>query len=306
MYSSMDNKAREIASLQGGVITRRQALAIGLSDRMVFRRTQSGQWRRVAPGTYALYPTPSDRLPLCIAVAKLAAVASHESAARLHGLVRVPSKRVAVTVPHRRTNRCQDVVVHESTDLAPHHVTVNGGLPVTTPERTIVDLAAVTRPMRLRSIIESGVVTQRIEMASVVRVFDEIARRGKPGVAALRTILDELSGGPIVVESELERRFLEVVRTAGLPDPVVQLSVPWRSRTAGRVDFAYPVERLIIECDGRRWHTAFESFEVDRRRDNTAQLAGWRVLRFTWGDVTRSAPHVVHAIRSALAAQPAA
>jgi hypothetical protein len=273
---------------------------------MIFRRTQSGQWRRVAPGTYALYPTSPDRLPLSVAVAKLAAVASHESAGELHGLMRVRPRRVVVTVPHRRTNRCEDVVVHESTDLAPGHIMVVAGLPVTTPERTIVDLAAVTRPTALRSIVEAGLVTQRIEMPGVVEVFDEIARRGKPGVAALRIILEELGGAPVVVESELERRFLEVVRGAGLPDPVVQLRVPWRSRTAGRVDFAYPDVHLIIECDGRRWHTAFESFEVDRRRDNLAQLAGWRVLRFTWADVTRSAPQVVQAIRAALASRPAA
>jgi hypothetical protein len=302
----MDNRAREIASQQGGVITRRQALAIGLSDRMIFRRTQSGQWQRVAPGTYALHPTSPSRLSLSIAVAKLAAVASHESAAGLHRLMRVPSNRVVVTVPHRRTNRCQDVVVHESTDLAPEHTMVVAGLPVTTPERTIVDLAAVTRPATLRSIIASGLVTQRIEMSAVVRVFDDIARRGKPGVAALRSILEDLGGEPIVVESELERRFLDVVRAAGLPDPAVQFSVPWRSRAAGRVDFAYPDVHLIIECDGRRWHTALEAFEVDRRRDNLAQLAGWRVLRFTWADVTQSAPQIVRAIRAALASRPAA
>ena len=50
----------------------------------------------------------------------------------------------------------------------------------------------------------------------------------------------------------------------------------------GRVDFAYPQIRLIIELDGRAWHSTLEAFESDRMRDNHAQLAGWRVLRITY------------------------
>jgi very-short-patch-repair endonuclease len=67
----------------------------------------------------------------------------------------------------------------------------------------------------------------------------------------------------------------------------------------GRVDFVYPDARLIVEVDGRRFHGP-ETFESDRRRDNAAQLVGWRVLRFTWRMVTEQPEYVVSSIRRAL------
>ncbi len=306
MSSNLDIKVIEIASRQAGIITRRQAMAAGMTDRMIFRRVQRRRWRRVAAGVYALYPTPPDRIPLAIAVAKLTATVSHEAAGDIHGFARIPPGRCVVTVPHRLTNRCDDVIVHESTDLAPEHVMSVDDLPVTTPERTLVDLAAVLRPRHLRVVVESALVQRTVELDGLWACFSGIARRGKPGVAAMRGVLTELSGDPVVVESELERRLLELLRNSGLPEPVAQHGLPWRSTSTGRVDFAYPKARLIIECDGRRWHTSVESFEFDRRRDNLAQLAGWRVLRFTWADVIQRAPYVIQAVRSALPARPAA
>jgi very-short-patch-repair endonuclease len=70
--------------------------------------------------------------------------------------------------------------------------------------------------------------------------------------------------------------------------------------TNGRVDFAYPKHNLVIEGDSRRWHTLLNSFEIDRLRDNAAQLAGWRVLRFTWQEITENPERVVSTIRLAL------
>jgi predicted transcriptional regulator of viral defense system len=296
----------EIASRQAGVITRRQALAIGITDRMIFARSQSGRWQRPAPGVYCVYPTPHDRLALAVAVAKLTATVSHESAGAMHEFERLPVGRCVVTVPHRLTNRCDDVTVHESTDLTPDHVMMMDDLPVTTPERTLVDLAAVLRPKHLRAVVEAALVRRQVEIADIWACFESVARRGKPGVTAMRAVLTELCETPVMVESELERRLLSVLRSSGLPDPVMQPGLPWRATSTGRVDFAYPQAKLIIECDGRRWHTSVESFELDRRRDNLAQLAGWRVLRFTWVDVTSMAPYVVETVRSALRAQPAA
>ena len=301
---SPDVLAMKLASTQGGVITRRQAIAVGMTDRMIQRRTRTARWERVAHGVYAAYPAPFELQPLAVAVAKLAATVSHESAAELHGFGPVPKGKLVVTVPHRLTNRCAPVVVHESTDLRPDHVTRIRMFPVTTPERTIIDLAAVLRPARLRAVANAAVHNKLVDASRLFACFSSVARRGKPGVAALREVLAELADSPSALESELERRFHDLVRSAGLPEPAMQLRMPWRSAAAGRVDFAFAHARLVVECDGRRWHTAEENFESDRRRDNLAQLAGWRVLRFTWRDMTESPTYVVDAVRSALALRP--
>ncbi len=72
--------------------------------------------------------------------------------------------------------------------------------------------------------------------------------------------------------------------------------------TNGRVDMAYESHRLVIEADGRRWHATSAAFLEDRERDNKAQLAGWRVLRFSWWDVEERPAYVTSAIRTALCA----
>jgi very-short-patch-repair endonuclease len=78
------------------------------------------------------------------------------------------------------------------------------------------------------------------------------------------------------------------------------LPLPWRSPVNGRVDFAYPEIRLIIELDGRAWHSTLEAFESDRMRDNHAQLAGWRVLRITYRMLKDNPQMVRDLVRRAL------
>jgi hypothetical protein len=101
-------------------------------------------------------------------------------------------------------------------------------------------------------------------------------------------------------DSVLERRLLGLIEDAELPIPALQFHPAWLAPTNGRVDFAYPAQRLIIEGDSRKWHGLMESFDADRHRDNQAQLAGWRILRFTWKDILDDPLMVTSAIRQAL------
>jgi very-short-patch-repair endonuclease len=66
------------------------------------------------------------------------------------------------------------------------------------------------------------------------------------------------------------------------------------------VDLAYLEQRLVVEADSRRWHMLAAAFLEDRERDNRAQLAGWRVLRFTWWDIEQRPDYVASMIRAAL------
>jgi very-short-patch-repair endonuclease len=87
---------------------------------------------------------------------------------------------------------------------------------------------------------------------------------------------------------------------AGFPLPSREFKAPWLAPTNGRVDLAYLEQRLVVEADSRRWHMLAAAFLEDRERDNRAQLAGWRVLRFTWWDIEQRPDYVASMIRAAL------
>lgn len=114
-----------------------------------------------------------------------------------------------------------------------------------------------------------------------------------PAPRALREILKARGPGLEMSESILEVELVRLLTEAGLPPPVQQHPLPWRPVGTGRADLAYPDARLLIEADGRRWHALNQDFESDRRRDNLAMLAGWRVPRFTWRDIVERTADLV-------------
>lgn len=117
------------------------------------------------------------------------------------------------------------------------------------------------------------------------------------GMRKLRPILlDRLGDGASApTESELEALAEEILREVELPEIVRQAPIPW-APGSGRVDLFIPDWRLVIELDGRHWHARTENFEADRRRDNSAAIAGYSVLRFTWRMLTTEADRCVNQI----------
>ena len=116
----------------------------------------------------------------------------------------------------------------------------------------------------------------------------------------MRQLVAERNDGQPAPESELEARFLRLLRHAGLPEPVRQLDAGDGDEWVGRADFAYPRSRLLIELDGRRHHTALLDWEHDLGRENRLVVGGWRVLRVTWNEVTQHPDRVTALVRRAL------
>jgi len=283
MISEAEQRVYQLAGKQSGYVVLRQALALGMSRDAIKRRVESERWIRVRPGLY-LIPgfDPSLRGRLAAACAALGGVVSHESAAELLDLPYVRRRLAVVTVPVRRTNRFPDVIVHQSTDLTSGYVIEVEGLPTTNPVRTAVDLASRLKPHTVGRIIDHIVINRQGSIEDFVNAVSELARHGKPGMATMHTVLEPRTGEAYMGDSHLEMIGLRRLREWGFPEPEPQYSLPWRSSRQGRVDFAYPAIRLIIELDGRRWHSTLDAFDEDRQRDNLAQLAGWRVLRITY------------------------
>lgn len=299
-------RATELAGRQAGFITRRQALACGMTEEQLRHRVRSLRWRRVKPGLYLLWGFESSlRGRLVAATAVLGAVVSHESAAEIHDLPGVKRGLAVVTVRIRTTNRFPDVIVHQSTDLTERRVIEIEGLPTTDVVRTTIDLCSLLKPLAIGRIIDRLVIDGRATINEIADEIELLARQGKPGVLVARTALEPRISEKSLGESEIEAMALRLLREWGFDDPCVQYPLPWRSSRKGRVDLAYPDFKLIIEIDGRAWHATLEAFENDRMRDNHAQLAGWRVLRITYRMMIDRPAEVRTMIRQALAGSAA-
>ncbi|MGH9048699.1 MAG: type IV toxin-antitoxin system AbiEi family antitoxin domain-containing protein [Acidimicrobiia bacterium] len=302
----IDEAISAIAGRQFGIFSRRQALACGATPSLVRRRLAAGLWIAVADGVYRLRDFPlSWHASLFTAVLATSgpAIVSHESAAALYRFPTFQPGRVVVTIRHGAGRQRRGVTVHQLDDVASEHVTTLERLPVTTAARTVIDLAAVCRRGRVGYVVEEALADEKVSIDQLCACFDAVARPGKPGVNTLRPLLAAHSPGYVPPGTKLERLLLRVLREGGLPRPHLEYPFPGRLPGEGRVDAAYPEERLIIEADSRRWHMRRRDFAEDRRRDNEATLAGWRTLRFTWADLTNEPAAVVAAVRAALDAR---
>jgi hypothetical protein len=296
-----DQKVLTYLGSSDGVITRGTALALGMPSTTLKEWVRCGRLVKVGSGLYVLPGVLRDeRTTLGAATAALNAVVSHGSAARLHRLDGLDPRRIDVTVPVRRSNRFEGVTVHQSTDLFENEITTIDGLPVTDCERTIVDLAAKLPPRLLAAVLDQAVRVKMTTYESVASRLELTARQGKPGVTKLRRVLEPRLGGSFVSESTLETMALALIEDAGLPLPSTQYRPQWLRKVNGRVDLAYADQEVLIECDSLRWHGTPEAVQLDRHRDNLAQLAGWISFRFTYADFKNRPSYVVGTIRAAL------
>ena len=293
-----DRLVTEIAALQGGAVRPEQARACGLTKGQIDRRVRDGRWKSLGRFGYQIVDMPGAMNRVRAAVATLPnAVVSHDSAAELHQLPKLHRGLATVLVHSRTTHVFPGVEVHRCHDLLDEHITEVHDLPVTSVPRTIVDLAPFLTTRHLAAVVESTIADQRIHIEEVEQVVDQVARRGKPGIQKVRSVIEERQPGPRN-GSPLERRGAEVLQTGGLPEPRFEFAIPWDPER--RFDAAFPLARLAIEWDSRRWHELVDAFTRDRERDRQALLHGWRVVRFTWIDVTERPTEVVETVRRLL------
>jgi Transcriptional regulator, AbiEi antitoxin/Protein of unknown function (DUF559) len=278
------------AATQAGTISRAQARSMGMTDRMIDYRLHRGRWLRLHSGVYAVAGAPDawhrDLWAAALAVGPAGNV-SHESALLVRGLDPRDVPRHPFTFSGPRGSRCRalGVVIHQVDDIRAHHADQVDGLRVTTAARAIVDVAAVVGPKRLGHLVDLA--TDRL--TSVTRIAAcaaELARPGKPGIGQLGAVLDARGPGYVPPRSELESRLFAALAANGLPPPVRQYPLPGRGAVEGLVDAAYPDVRVVIEADGRRWHTRVRDLRRDHQLDAEAARVGWQTLRFLYEEIT--------------------
>lgn len=223
------------------------------------------------------------------------AVLSHRSAAALWGIRETAASRIDVTLP-RWSRRRAGIAAHQAA-LGPDEITVRCGIPVTSAPRTLLDLASLLAPRQLERAAEQA---EALALTDPLSLGDLVARHhGRPGVRALRRILDSWHVGATLTRSELEERFVSFLDARGFARPEVNA---WIETAAGwfEVDFLWRRERVIVELDGYMHHGTRAAFERDRARDRALQAAGWRVIRVTWRQLHDAPNEVAKELRAIL------
>jgi hypothetical protein len=276
----VDQAIAEVATAQHGVVTRAQLLNAGLSDDAIDRRVKAGRLLGVHRGVYAvghLPPSPHARAMAAVLACGPHALLSHRSAGALYGLIRHHGPADVTTPSHHRH---KGITVHRSptTERTTHY-----GSPVTTPARTLIDLADVIDPASL---------TRAVNEARLRRLLSDddltVTIKTSPG---RRTAGLTPTHAP--TRSVFEDTFLRFVDRYGLPYPEVNQVIH-----GYEVDMLWRRQRLIVELDGRQHEYAFEH---DRERDAHLLAHGLSTIRVTWRRLTGEPAREARRLRRLLA-----
>jgi very-short-patch-repair endonuclease len=275
--------AARVAARQQGMITTAQLVDAGLKKQAIRTRAAGGWLTRLHSGVYQLgvFAGPFGAEAAALLACGPAAVISHWTAAGLWRLVQ-RGGLIHVTAPGGSGRTRAGIAVH---DMAlDDEIITRHGIRVTTPARTLLDLASSMPERALDRLVEEAQVLNLTTRDDLLHIVTKGA--GRPGVRKLAAIVGS-PDEPAFTRSEAERLLLELVRAAGLPRPHTN------ARVAGyEVDAHWPLHKLVVEVDGWTYHRTRAAFERDRRRDGRLLVAGYRVLRITWRQLTREPERV--------------
>ncbi|MGB2710212.1 MAG: DUF559 domain-containing protein, partial [Conexibacter sp.] len=283
-----------LAGRQHGVVARRQLLAAGITPSMLNARLAAARLVRIHPGVYAPGHRHLRREGFWLAAvlaAGPAAVLSHRDAAALHAIRPANGTRIDVSTTAERCST-RTLRIHARRWLDADDVVAVEGIPVTTVERTLVDLAEVLDAAGLAKALSEA---ERANVLDVRRLAATLGRtRGRRGAGhrRIRAALDEHRHlGVTLTRSELEDRFLLALAAHGVPRPHMN-----RQIAGYEIDASWPQARLAVELDGFAHHRHRRAFARDRAKGNALARAGWTLLRFTHDDVVRRPAQVASSV----------
>lgn len=286
-----------MASESLGVLSLEELRRCGLNDAAVAVRVARGSLHRLHRGVYAvghLALTLEARFLAAVKACGPGAVLSHFAAAVVWGMLRWEERREPdVSVVGSSTRSHRGIRVHRTRSLPPRDVTARAGTPITTPARTLADLAAYLPPRRLRRAVRQALSDRRVTLRQLTEVMNRLGPRR--GSRALREIV---AAHPAPTRSELEDILLDLVLAAGFEHPDVNK----RIRVGGRwlePDLRWPEQRLVVEADGGRWHDNPVARADDAERQAHLEAHGERVLRVSWEQATARAGDTIRRLHAA-------
>ncbi len=287
----VDGRVAALARRQHGVVGRAQLVELGLSVAEIEGRVRREAIHTVHRGVYAvghLSLTRNGRFMAAVLACGEGAALSHFSAAVLWEMLRDRNWPIHVTAPAER--RRPGIRTHRA-PLEGERVR-REGITVTTPGRTLVDLADVA-PRRLleRAIDEAEYL--RLDRTGLA------PRRGRRGQGLLASVLAVHTPGATRTRSELEERFLQLCDEHGIERPEVNVDVE-----GYECDFVWREQALVVETDGGAAHGTARARERDRVKDVELLVAGWRVVRVTWVRLFNEPERVAAELRQLLTQAP--
>jgi predicted transcriptional regulator of viral defense system len=263
--AGVDHAIAALAARQFGVVTRAQLVTVGLAPRSIARRLANGRLHRLHAGVYAVGHQAQRREARWLAAVLACgegAVLSHRSAATLWTIRDGEGPRPDITIPGTSGRRHPGIAIHHS-PLQARDVTVHAGIPVTTPTRTVFDLAHVVNHDELTRTLKDAQYQRRFNLNAAQELLTRRPSR----------VFRELTEDLILTQSELEDRMVALCDRYKLPRPLTQQVVRTGTRTA---------------------------FQTDRTTTNALQLAGYTVLRFTYNDLKTRPARTARQIEQAL------
>lgn len=302
--SALDAALAAVAAKQRMLLTVDDVRRAGGDSHHVQRRVEGGRWTVLDHGVYLIAGAPRDwttRQLAAVLAAGDGAISSHLAAGRLLGLPGFRTAGLELSIPRGRRYRRDGVRTHESTDLDRCSIIWRDGVPLTDPDRTILDLARYLGIRRLTRVVEAARRQELVSWSSLIRTLMRHARRGRHGTRRLRSVILAGAHRDEITDSDFELMVLSLLLDSGLPEPELHHRAYAGDRFIAEVDLAYPRWKIAIECDGPS-HLDDEVREKDLPRQNDLVLEGWTVLRFSWRRV-RERPHAVVAeVRDAIKA----
>lgn len=281
-----DRALDEFAARQYGVFSLSQARSVGFTPKMIETRRNSGAWVRLAQSVYALGSAPPkwERQLAAALLTRPGSIVGGRSAACLHEWEVFRPGRPVIVVGSSTNARSPLARVIRSRHFDDVTQVRRRGFPVTGEAETIITLARAVSRDELERVVDEALARRSMTAADLAGLIER--RAGVPGLGRLRPIVQErLEDAYQPPGTELERLLYRLVDHPSIPPDSRQM--PFRfEQVNATVDLYIPAWRLIVEADGRRWHTRKADMELDRRRDNEATAHGLAVLRFTWKMLT--------------------
>lgn len=296
------DRLKAAATGQRGYVTRRQAQAGGFSDAMLRSRVQSGHLEKSGVHTFTSPLLPKSSLgeltSLLLDIGSPVWAFGRTAAALqgFPGFVLKPPFHVVVS--RGRNIQRLGHVVHTTTKLDLIDQFTLDATPLTTPTRTLIDLARELPPDKLATTVEFGLTSGKTSEEYLHRRIAALRSSGLYGTPKLLEAMEgyeRTRGG----QSWLEREFLYLVATTKLPRPMSQQTLTSTAGKMVRVDFTFD-RRVVVEVLGYRWHRSKGQMQRDSERLNRLLLDGYLVLQFTYDDITQRPDDVIRVLSEAL------
>ncbi len=293
-----------------GVITRDRLLALGVSRHQLARLLRTGVLVVHTRSVYRLaaVPTSADQALALACAVDPTVVISHRSAGHVWGLRRLGSdQRLHVTLSGRQHHVVPGAVIHLSHRIDPVDVVERpGGVRVTSPPRTVFDLAATVSDDQLGSIIEQVLHEGLCSLPTLFSTARRLRASGRNGSARFGRVLHSRPAWLKPVASDLELRFEQAAVAAGLPRPLRQHPIALPSGDVIHPDFYWPEQHRVVEIDHVTWHGGKLDATYDKRRDRALERIGIRTTRITDSEIRDGLSAAIDDLRALLTRSRAA